>query len=44
MNPLQIRLWNDDVLSVPYVNGRYNCKTVVNHMKLLLKSMEQEKP
>ena len=34
---LVITLWNGDKLTLPFVGGKYHYKTVMNHVKLLLR-------
>lgn len=41
MKDLKIKLWNDDELTIPFVDGRYKPRAVMNHVKMLLKSVEQ---
>ena len=33
---LKITLWNEDILTVPLVKGKYNLKSIIHHMKLSL--------
>jgi hypothetical protein len=40
MKELKVTLWNGDMLSLPYVNGRYQLNSVLKHMKMLLKNDE----
>jgi hypothetical protein len=49
MTDLKITLWNDDILTVPSVKGKYSLKSIIHHMKLsLIKennvSFEEKKP
>lgn len=37
MNDLKITLWNGDILTVPFVKGKYSLKSIIHHMKLSLK-------
>ncbi len=42
MNGLKITLWNEDVMTIPKVKKKYRLKTVVSHMKMLLKTVDNE--
>jgi hypothetical protein len=38
---ISITLWNDDKMTIPFIQGRYRFKTVMKHVRLLLKMEEQ---
>ena len=42
MKELKITLWNQDTLTIPYINNKYTLRSVTHHMKLLLKQKMPE--